>query len=124
MDISDLFPDSSQENLAGMAGQAVSQLSQELVRLIDQYSQDTTAVAELYSTWVLPQFIITSKILKDPKHPLFQEAERLSEATGEIEPMIEAYLDEPSRQHLIELSFGWLSARAETERLLSKLNPA
>lgn len=124
MDLSDLFPESSEQSLAEMAGQASSQLSQELIRLIDQYSLDTAAVGELYSTWVLPQFIITSKILKDREHPLFAQAEKLSEATGEIEPMIEAYLDDPTRQHLIELCFEWLSARAETERLLSGLSAA
>lgn len=107
-----------------MAGQASEQLSQELVRLIDQYSLDTAAVGDLYSAWVLPQFIITGKIMKDPDSPMLEQAERLHEATGEIEPAIEAFLDEPSRQHLIELCFEWLSARAETERLLAMLNDA
>lgn len=124
MDLSDLFPDSSRQSLAEMAGQASEQLSQELVRLIDQYSLDTAAVGDLYSAWVLPQFIITGKILKDPDSPLLEQAQRLHDATGDIEPMIEAYLDDPTRQHLIELCFEWLSARAETERLLSMLNAA
>ena len=122
MDISDLFSDAAQHKLVAMAKQSSSQLSEELVRLIDQYDTDTDAVGELYSTWVLPQFIITSKILKQEDHPLMGLAEQLRQATEEIEPAIEAYLDTPTRHNLIELGFEWLPTRAASQELLDNFS--